>query len=37
MCRSFVDAENQFRERYCESVKKRLEWLEEADDRLSEM
>jgi len=37
MCKSFIDTENEFRERYCATVEKRLEWLEEADHRLGEM
>lgn len=30
----YVEIENNFRNKYCEAVMKRLEWLEEADDRL---
>ena len=37
MCKSFIDTENEFRERYCATVEKRLEWLDEADHRLGEM
>ena len=34
MCKTYVQIENNFRNKYCEAVMKRLEWLEEADDRL---
>jgi hypothetical protein len=30
----YVEIENNFRKRYCESITKKLEWLEESDDRL---
>jgi len=30
----YVEIENDFRKRYCESITKKLEWLEESDDRL---
>ena len=34
MCKTYVEIENNFRNKYCEAVMKRLEWLGEADDRL---
>jgi len=34
MCRSYMDIENDFRFKYRTSIEKRLEWLEESDDRL---
>lgn len=37
MCRAYVDMENDFRRRYRESIEKRLEWLEQSDDRLDDV
>ena len=37
MCRAFVDTENEFRLRYRTAVEKRLEWLEQSDDRLDDV
>jgi hypothetical protein len=37
MCRAFVDVENDFRFKYRTAIEKRLEWLEQSDDRLDEM
>ena len=33
----YVEIENDFRKKYCESITKKLEWLEESDDRLDIM
>jgi len=30
----YVEIENDFRKKYCESIMKKLEWLEESDERL---
>ena len=37
MSKTYVEIENDFRAKYLEAVKKRLEWLEESDDRLDTM
>ena|SRR6056300_595318 len=37
MSKTYTEIENDFRVKYTEAVKKRLEWLEESDDRLDEM
>jgi hypothetical protein len=37
MCRSYVDIENDFRDKYRMAIIKRLEWLEDSDDRLDTM
>ena len=37
MCRAFVDTENDFRYKYRTAIEKRLEWLEQSDERLDEM
>ena len=37
MCRAFVDTENEFRHRYRTAIEKRLEWLEQSDDRLDDV
>ena len=34
MCKAFIDVENDFREKYRQSIEKRIQWLEQADDRL---
>jgi hypothetical protein len=37
MSKTYVAIENDFRKKYCESITKKLEWLEESDDRLDIM
>jgi hypothetical protein len=37
MCRAFVDTENDFRLKYRTAIEKRLEWLEQSDDRLDDV
>jgi hypothetical protein len=37
MSTRYVEIENDFRKKYCESIMKKLEWLEESDDRLDIM
>lgn len=37
MCKSYTDIENDFRLKYRTAIEKRLEWLEQSDDRLDEM
>lgn len=34
LCTSYITIENNFRQKYREAIEKRLEWLEQADDRL---
>jgi hypothetical protein len=34
MCKAFIDVENNFREKYRQSIERRIQWLEQADDRL---
>ena len=37
MCRAFIDTENDFRLQYRRAIEKRLEWLEQSDDRLDDV
>ena len=37
MCRAFVDTENEFRLGYRTAIEKRLEWLEQSDERLDDV
>jgi hypothetical protein len=37
MCRSYIQIENDFRRKYRDAIEKRIEWLEQADDRLDDM
>ena len=37
MCRAYMDVENDFRYKYRIALEKRLDWLEESDDRLDTM
>jgi hypothetical protein len=37
MCKAFVDTENDFRSRYRAAIEKKLEWLEQSDDRLDDV
>lgn len=37
MCKLYTDIENDFRLKYRTAIEKRLEWLEQSDDRLDEM
>ena len=37
LCASYITIENNFRQKYREAIEKKLEWLEQADDRLDEV
>lgn len=37
MYRAYIDVENDFRTKYRESIEKRIQWLEQSDDRLDDM
>ena len=34
MSKAYIDVENNFREKYREAIEKRIQWLEQSDDRL---
>jgi hypothetical protein len=34
MCKAYVAIENDFREKYRDAIEKRIQWLEQSDDRL---
>ena len=35
--KAYIDVENNFREKYREAIEKRLQWLEQSDDRLDDV
>jgi hypothetical protein len=37
MSKAYIDVENNFREKYREAIEKRIQWLEQSDDRLDTM
>ena len=37
MCEAYMDIENDFRKKYCESITKKIEWLEQSDYRLDDV
>ena len=37
MSKAYIDVENDFRAKYRESIEKRIQWLEQSDDRLDDM
>jgi hypothetical protein len=37
MCKAYVDVENDFRAKYRDAIEKKIQWLEQSDDRLDEL
>lgn len=37
LCKSYIQIENNFREKYRDTIEKKIEWLEQGDDRLDGM
>jgi len=37
MCKTYIELQNNFRNKYCEAIASKLEWLEDSDYRLDNM